>query len=474
MRTLTLLTLLPLGVTAQIAQTHYWDNWCLGGDVMLQFAGSGLPIADPNSQPLGYPEGNVVSDPVTGMVLFSTRGGILLDRNGQYMPRWGEISNAIVYAIVPHPGNPNIYYLFHNVDTIGLAYSTVDLSLNGGMGDLIGAAVVELPFEVSWGDFAGLSSTGGNKHWLVAHEASTANVLFFEVNAANGFQPQPIVQTIGPILTQSVISPGMRYAVSSDNGRFACSWVEYGLLDFNTVCLFNVDPVSGTLSDPLTFRYPIAGAGWLDIEFSPNGNVLYAGTLFDPVHQLLQFDLGSWDSLTVVNSAYSIEHPFYPDQETFQLRLGPDGRLYTISDQGAWFLFNLWRLNQPDSLGAACDPDTTGSYLGNQIPATFKFPWTFWPYMPNVGISDAAKPEGMMSAWMTGAGTAAVQLDPSAEAARLQVLAANGQVVADLPWAKGSSRSRIDMSVSSNAVYLARAVDASGRTVASVRFAKIE
>lgn len=456
---------------AQVGLTRYWDNWFLGFDVSRKFNGTALPIADPFTLPSNQSEGTIVCDPVTGERLFSIHSTGLLDRYAQPMPRSGELLFAGVVAILPHPGNTSVFYLIHMVGTISgatLSYSTVDLGLNDGLGDLTGASLVPLLNNITGGEVAAISSPEGNKHWLVTHEFDNNNVVMFECNAVDGLITTPMIQSIGPVITSTQWNP-MHISVSATNTRlaFSYSWQ-------SKVCLFDVDPMSGLLSNPMPLDWDPIGL-LSDLELSPDGNVLYLAPSFNTSHQLVQFDLSSWDSLAVINSAYDVWNTDVNGNEVYTMRTGPDGRLYMVSGQGAWYLFNWWHLNHPDSLGAACDPDTTGAFMGNTMPAVFTLPWTFWPSMPHVGIAEEDLRPDAMHAWLIHPSTAMVQMDASVHgAAHLQVLATNGQVVRDVPWPKGSQRMAIDLTDTGPAVYVARVLGADGRTIGAARFAKAE
>ena len=430
--------------SAQGGLTHYWDTWYLGFGVSRTFDGGVQPLSDPLTQPDNQADGTIVSDPVTGERLFSIHATGIFDRYAQPMPRSAELLFSNVVAILPHPGNTNVFYLFHMTGpAMGetLSYSIVDLSQNTGLGDLTGPSRIPLPGVVTWGEVAAISSPTGNTHWLVTHQLDNSNFVLYECNASVGLVTTPIFQSIGPIMNASTITPGGRMTVSSNNGRLAFSWALTNGVPAPGTWLFDVDPETATLSNPLgVVYYPTGFVN--DIELSPDGNVLYISSLFTPDHQLVQFDLSNWDSLAVANSFYDVQNLEVPGNQVFSLRTGPDGRMYMVSAQSAWYEFNWWHLNHPDSLGAACDPDTTGGFMGNTDPAVFTLPWTFWPSMPPVGINESSASGGQtLHAWINGTGAiTAVLHEPLDRRAPATICDATGRVVYSTSWPAGTSQ----------------------------------
>ena len=90
--------------------------------------------------------GATISDPC-GNLLFYTDADTVWNRNHQPMPNgFGLWPWPSMHAVIaPHPGNSDQYFLFTTGDnlsdplnpTYDLNYSIIDLSLDGGMGDVI-------------------------------------------------------------------------------------------------------------------------------------------------------------------------------------------------------------------------------------------------------------------------------------------------------------------------------------------------
>lgn len=130
--------------------------WYFGNNAGLDF-NSGSPVALTNGE-LNTHEGCTSISDKNGNLLFYTDGKIVFNKSHQVMPNGegllGHSSSTQSAIIVPKPKNPYIYYIFtvdepnpFNTDdnlmndedppNNGLNYSTVDLRLNNGMGDIV-------------------------------------------------------------------------------------------------------------------------------------------------------------------------------------------------------------------------------------------------------------------------------------------------------------------------------------------------
>ncbi|QQR87658.1 MAG: T9SS type A sorting domain-containing protein [Flavobacteriales bacterium] len=468
-----------LALTAQSGALRYWDNWYLGFGVGLQFDSTATPTANPATEPLLCWDGCIVSDPHDGTRLFSVHACGIYDGLGNAVPRSGEWTGTWLTALLPHPGDPDLFYLFHYQDgptvTGKIVYSTFDLSLNGGFGDLVGPVGTVLADSASF-EVKAISSPGGNRHWLIAHEWESDEFLVFEVNGQVGLVPQPQSMQTAFIMNDGAWHES-HWGVDPGNSRLAIAWrSQINPSNFSRVHLFNLDHNIGAVSETAVFEVLDWGR-ILDLEFSSNGSKLFISTMpGTSTHALHQIDLSSGDSLTIVNSSVGIEHPFQGvSDEGFEMALGRDGRIHATSQSHPFYQFHTWRINYPDSICPACAPDTSNTYLGNQDPGVFYIPWSFWTYPPEVGIEPDQQLYGTAHAWMNSANNMTVQFDPAPTgSAQLQVIGANGQIVRRAPWPNGSPQARVDMSGTGAGVYVARVLDTKGGTIGSARFVKTE
>jgi len=127
------------------------SNWYFGNNAGIKFNTDGSVTSLSNGQ-LATDEGCATISDVNGDLLFYTDGITVWNRLHQPMSNanaatgtglFGDPSSTQSAIIIPKPDDPNIYYIF-TVDTSvrdgdsdeGFNYSIVDLSLNGGLGDI--------------------------------------------------------------------------------------------------------------------------------------------------------------------------------------------------------------------------------------------------------------------------------------------------------------------------------------------------
>ena len=122
-------------------------NWYFGQNAGIQFDDSGNLIGSIDGGQLSTLEGCTSISDTNGNLLFYTDGTLVYNRNHQLMPNgtglFGDSSSTQSALVVPLPGSDTIYYIF-TVDTFiggpnpdnGFNYSMVDMTLDGGLGDI--------------------------------------------------------------------------------------------------------------------------------------------------------------------------------------------------------------------------------------------------------------------------------------------------------------------------------------------------
>lgn len=386
-------------MSAQVNNTQYWDNWYIGDGVELHFNGPSLATPSLNSLLVGTFEGIRISDPNTGQILFTTTfDGSIQDANGTITPNSDLFAANPVCAIVPHPGNSDLYYLFRvgvspggaACDSIDLEFGVLDRSLNGGLGDLDPMGWQMLAQSIVGNAYTVISAPSGWRHWLVLHDLENTDFLLYEISAASGLNTTPQLQSVGPAAGLGGDHNNCSWMrVSPDNQRLVFVWGHSGTSSGHTdVWLFDVDPGSGTISDPRDLYFP--DLELVEPEFSPNSQVLYLPNhLSDTFIDLVQLDLSSGDSASIMNSRIDLNDPVIIGYSGyFHLRLGPDGRIYASTGYDDFYRSHLLFIDQPDVLGPGCDLDTMA--LGWETWAAYHLPWNFWPFLPTEGLAEAA------------------------------------------------------------------------------------
>ncbi|RPI17740.1 MAG: T9SS C-terminal target domain-containing protein [Ignavibacteriae bacterium] len=286
----------------------------------------------------------------SGHLLFYTDGTTVWDKNNSIMPSLngllGNSTSTQSATIVPMPGSASKYYIF-TVDAVagsnyGLRYSIVDMTLNGGNGDIISENTLLyggiLGGPQVWEKVAAFRQTNGN-YWIIAHDATSNNFLEYNVtnSAVSLFATIPIgiVNTINGYIGYLKFSPdGNKLAMAS----FFENTVE--VFDFNQVTGAITDPLFGSNHLALTIKDDVLLNYAYGVEFSPNCKYLYVaatGLGTDGTKSYLsQYTLFNEPSPTdVVNSQVTLDsyQPSALGNFGFcALQLGPDGRIYVARD----------------------------------------------------------------------------------------------------------------------------------------------
>ena len=180
------------------------SNWYFGSFAGLDFnSGAPVPLLD---GVLDTTEGcESISDP-EGNLLFYTDGKTVWNRNHEIMDNGenllGSFSSSQSALIIPNVDNPNIYYLF-TADVVqayqddgvgnGFNYSTVDISLNGGLG-----AVTQKNINLlnnSSEKITAVSTFDNTGYWVVTHKGK--RFYAYKVSGS-GVNTTPVSSSIGP------------------------------------------------------------------------------------------------------------------------------------------------------------------------------------------------------------------------------------------------------------------------------------
>ncbi len=283
-----------------------------------------------------------------GNLLFYTDGVSVWNDNHVLMPNGsgllGHQNAAQSSLIVPNPGDSNQYYIFTTPwynDTGALRYSIVDITLDGGHGDVTATKNFML-HPVSEERVTAVRAINGTDFWILGHEPSN-NVFFAYLLTATGLNPVPVLSTVG--VTHPDIFANQGYLKPNHHGdKLAMSvWFPHHLE------IFDFDKTSGVISHPVTFPTSLIAYG---LEFSPDDNLLYFSGL--TACDLYQVNMNAGNDSLMIASTTLIASPPGP---TCALLLGPDGKIYAAKYGEAY----LGVINNPNAQGLACN------YVDNQI-----------------------------------------------------------------------------------------------------------
>ncbi len=340
---LTLLLVLS-GTLAGFAQQG--NIWYFGRNAGLDFNG-GAPVALTDGQIDTY-EGCATIADQNGQLLFYTDGITVWNRNHRVMPNGnglnGDPSATQSGIIVPYPGNQNLYYIF-TIDDLedmigrdGLQHSLVDMSADGGFGDIITKNVPLLAETTE--KISATVHQNGRDYWVVTHTRESNEFYTYRITE-DGLNEIPIISAVGRIHEGENSWAGY-LKVSPDGSKIAAALAK---IEGSFVQVVDFDNATGQITNPIELT-GFRSLGAYGIEFSPNSQLLYVtdANYFDTFEDqgLYQYDLSS-DMVFASRVEVAI------DIALAGLQLAPDGKIY-VSRAGSAY---LGVINEPDQLGAA-------------------------------------------------------------------------------------------------------------------------
>ncbi|WP_321827244.1 T9SS type B sorting domain-containing protein [Maribacter dokdonensis] len=330
--------------------------WYFGENAGLDF-NSGAPVTLLDGA-LNTREGCATISDFNGNLLFYTDGITVWNRNHVPMPNGngllGDPSATQSAIIIPNPGDADLYYIF-TADKLklenGINYNVVDISLNGGLGDVI-QKNIQLVSPASE-KLTAVTHANGTDVWVLTHDAFGDAYMAYLVTAA-GVNPTPVISNLGIHLTNYFYEDdyhAIGYIKASPNGEkvaAAHAGLNVDVMDFDTATgvLTNAVAILDT-----TEEYK----GFFGIEFSPNGRFLYTNS--SNFTELYQYDLEALDIMNSVVSLNSTEITFGA------LQLGIDGKIYITE----YLRPTLSVIENPNEKGAASNLNYSSIDLGGRL-----------------------------------------------------------------------------------------------------------
>lgn len=332
--------------------------WTFGMGAGLNF-NTGTPALFPNA--ISTSEGCAAVSNAAGQLLFYSNGDKVFDANHTVMPNGNGIlgnfyqvpgtvrgSSTQGVAIVPKPGSSNLYYLFtldpdeyimfHN-QQVYTRYSVIDMSLNGGLGDVV-ATQKNIVIDSGSGEKMTTVRGAGCYTWVITHQHSDPEFHAFKIDG-NGVHPA-VVSTSG------TVSPALRAFRPHMKGKMVVSPNDSLLAHSNSdafIELHDFNKTTGVISNVRKIDRPLMTITW-GLEFSPDSKKLYLSSCAN-VLGVTQYDLSLLPDMIAVNRSMVPLEP--PGRFSDDLRLGPDQKIYIISTQ------KIDRIDNPNRAGTACN-----------------------------------------------------------------------------------------------------------------------
>ncbi|SHF21086.1 PKD domain-containing protein [Dysgonomonas macrotermitis] len=332
-------------------ETSWWHfgyysglNFNILNDATADDATTVTDMPKPIIGPLNTREGCFTVSTYDGQLLFSSDGSTVYDKNGNIMINGtgllGDYSATQSGIVVPKPGSTTEYYVVTVPamgGTDGLNYSIIDISLNGGLGEVTSKNNPILAGSVNE-NIAAVPNTNGKDYWLIHRTLQTFYV--WAITSA-GISTTPnfsITNTLINIGSGSSINPQGEMIVSSDFTKIAS--LNWGGKQVASA-IFN--PTTGQISDIRVLNCSFSTYGG---TFSPNNQYLYVGTGFFNYGQLY---VNTWDNIRAGNAMT------YLDQGFSNVKTALDNRLYGIQ------LNNTPTETPTKNLAIVLNPDTGGT-----------------------------------------------------------------------------------------------------------------
>lgn len=336
-------------------------NWFFGNRAAITF-NSGSPVPILTSQ-LVTTEGVASISNQSGNLLFYTDGRTVWTSQNLPMPNGnaaggttlnGHASSTQSAIIVERPGTTNRFFIFTSdadVGPNGICYSEVNMSLNGGYGDVI-ASTRNTPLRTpSCEKLCAVRHCNGIDIWVISHDWNSNNFrVWLVTNAGVGGD---IVSPAGAVVS-GIPQSGYGQLKSSPDGKklLMCGY-GYTTGGANRVELFDFDKSTGVVSNGQLISNEIGAYG---CEFSENGRVIYAATNGG---SLIQWNICA-GSLTQIRSTRFLVSNLGPFIGCLQR--GPDSKIYVNRNSPT----GLSVINSPNILGSGCNYTNLNIPIGNR------------------------------------------------------------------------------------------------------------
>jgi len=360
----------PITIIAQ----NEASNWYFGYGAGLKFDLALNSVNSVSDGTLFTNEGCTTISDSAGNLLFYTDGSVVTNKNHVTMPNgnglFGDASSSQSAIIVPKPDDINIYYVFTvdnnlNGADYGLNYSVVDMSLDGGLGEVTTKNRNLLSF-CSEKLSAVLKDCITKSIWVITYASPNGDIWNFN-NTFHAFEVSDL--GVNPISIKSqfstVFSENRGYLkLSPDGTKLACANVVSDAL-----FLYDFDANTGIVSNEQQLFISSPHDNPYGVEFSQNNQFLYVHTYNDFFAQgeefnnpenhfssLIQFDVTATD---VQSTEFELDR-----RQLYRgaLQLGPNGKIYrALSASYLLGLPNLGVINNPNVAGDA------SNYMHNAV-----------------------------------------------------------------------------------------------------------
>ena len=342
------------------------DNWYFGFGAGLNFS-TEPPTVLFDGQ-INQTEGCATISDNQGNLLFYTDGIRVWNKNHVIMPNgfdlMGSPTSAQSSIIVPFPGQNCTKYYIVTVDqrfgSNGVRYSLVDLTLDSGMGDIVGSQKnIHLYGTNTTESICIAKHSNGTDFWVIGKPVNTGEFYAYHVSSS-GFNMVPVISN-----TPFVPDANWGSVKMSPNNQLLAACHNQNSSSGGGVYVFSFDDTTGLIS--LIFKdSDLAIRRWAySVEFSPDNSLLYfTRVATDP--SIYQYNINVADNTDFVNSRQVVGTTLNAgvnNEIIGTLQRASNGKIYVALMNSP----SLGIINNPNILGAGCNYQDQAQDLGGGI-----------------------------------------------------------------------------------------------------------
>lgn len=353
-------------------------NWHFGNGVGLNFS-SGTPTTFSGSA-IETSESCYTVNDAAGNILFYTNGIKVWDATNTVMPNGSDLfgNESSQCIVLPKPDNPNRYFIvstdarrFDGTTPHGLVYSEVDMTLNGGLGDVIASEknIVLTPHSGEW--ITAIPHANCSDTWIITHGNKDHSLLMAFQLTNTGISLIPVESDLGIVYGEldapvGILRPHPEGEIVAMSRPL--TWPD------SKLDLFDFDNNTG-IGSGFTNIYTETGINRpFGLEFSRSGDLLYVGQTSHS--KIFQYDMLSAD----IPASRTLVGELTTAGEIGQLQIAPNDKIYVnynIFPSGGNF---LGVINSPETLGVGCGFNQNAVSLG-AVVTIYGLPWYYSPHV---------------------------------------------------------------------------------------------
>ncbi len=297
------------------------------------------------------------------------------------MPNGSDILPGFAWAcmgalIVQQPGSEHLYYVFTVSrdwpDNIGMYYSVVDMTLDGGLGDVI-SSKKNIPLADAWAASNKLTSVrhaNGEDIWIITRNFKSDQYYVAFLLTADGLSTDGVVS---PVPLRDDINNQGSMKISPDKKHMAAAYRSYtnSLNERLKISLdigsFNAS--TGKIELLYTIsknpdNYTLQYEPWA-VEFSPDSKLLYATFLnkYTNIMELYQYDM----QYVGDSAQFKQSEIFIAQGPVNGLQLARDGKIYCASNDPGYGYGYLSVIHEPWKRGTDCNYEANAIYLNGRL-----------------------------------------------------------------------------------------------------------